>query len=92
MCLAGASSICGEAERAETLQPGEEKARGNLIHLIEGSEEEGARLFSLVPTDRTKGNGHIKTQEIPSEHNETIFTVRVVSTLNSLPRKLEEYP
>ena len=41
---------------------------GNLInmykYLMRGKEEEGARLFSAVPTDRTRGNGHrLKTRK-----------------------------
>ena len=39
----GALLLCGEAERAGTVQP--------------GCKEEGARL-SVVPSDRTRGNGH----------------------------------
>jgi len=38
-------------------------ARGNLInlykYLLGGNEEEADRLFSVVPTERTRDNGHI---------------------------------
>lgn len=27
-------------------------------YMMGGNEEEGARLFSVVPTDRAGGNGH----------------------------------
>lgn len=27
-------------------------------HMMEGSEEDGARLFSVVASDRMEGNGH----------------------------------
>ncbi|KAK4829666.1 hypothetical protein QYF61_005959 [Mycteria americana] len=48
-----------EAERAGTVQPGEEKAWGDLTnvfkYLVEDSREDRARLFSVVPSDRTRG-------------------------------------
>lgn len=34
--------------------------------LMEGNEEEGARLFSVVPSDATKGSGHELKHENPS--------------------------
>lgn len=37
-----------------------------------GNEEELARLFSVVVTDRTRDDGH-KNHGIQSEHRETLF-------------------
>jgi len=45
----------GEAERAGTVEPGGEKVHK---HIIGRSEEDGGRLFSVVASDRTKGNWH----------------------------------
>lgn len=48
----------GEAERDGTIQPGEEKVQGDLIsmckYLMGGPKEQRARLFSMVPSDRTR--------------------------------------
>jgi len=47
--------------RVGAVQPGEEKGQGDLINMHKylqgGNEEEGARLFSVVPTDGTRGDG-----------------------------------
>lgn len=51
------------------VQPGGEKAQDDLIHaqksLTEGNEEDGARFFSVVPTD----NGHKLKKKKKSEED-----------------------
>lgn len=51
-----------KTERAETLQLGEMEAWGDLNHVYEnlkgGYKEEGARLFSVIPSTRTRDSGH----------------------------------
>jgi len=48
-------------------------------NLMEGSGEDGHRLFSVVPSERARGN-------------ERIFTVRAIERWNRLPRESVESP
>lgn len=59
----GACLIQGKAEGPEPIQPFEEKSfEGDLHHLNKHltmlSKDGGARLFSVIPSDRARGNGH----------------------------------
>lgn len=57
----GASDLEGEAEGARTLRAGKEKVQGDHInvykYLMSGSKEYGAKVFSVVPSERTRGSG-----------------------------------
>ena len=66
------------------------RLRGDLIHvykyLMGGNGEEGARLFLVVPVDRTRGNGHKqKHMKFHLNTRKYFFTVRVVKHWNRLP-------
>jgi len=66
-------------------------------YLIGENEEEGVSLFPVVPTDRTRGDGHgLKymrfhlTQQYPFFPPLFFFTVRVVKHWNRLSREVVE--
>jgi len=58
------------------------RLRGDLRnaskYLQGGGQDDGARLFSVVPSDRTRGNGHkLKHRKFPLSMRKNFFTLRV---------------
>jgi len=70
-----------------------EDLRNASKYLQGGGQEDGARLCSVVPSDRTRGNGHTRKQrKFQLKMRKNFFPLRVMEPWPRLPRKVVESP
>jgi len=88
-----ASFLGGNAWRSGTIEPEEEKAWRDCIKvykfLMGGHEDKGAKLLSVLPSDRIRGDRHsYQNLKFCLKSRKHFLTVRVVKPWERLPERL----
>ena len=94
---AGAPLLWGKAERVGAVQPGEEKAAGDLIAAFQyfkgPYKKDGDRLFIKACCNRTRGDGFkLKEDRFGLDIRKKFFTMRKVKHWKRLPREVVDAP